>query len=121
MAVTDRPSLVVVRTHIGHPSPDLTDRHEAHGNPFTAELTSRTKQAMGIPDEPFWSPDDLVTAYRGHCAERGAEVGRVEYPDVGAADARGWGGPVVLWGRQAWPAAAPGQVLRVDGGLTLFA
>ena len=34
----------------------------------------------------------------------------------GAADARGWGGPVVLWGRQAWPAAAPGQVLRVEDG-----
>ncbi|MFZ9627759.1 MAG: transketolase [Ilumatobacteraceae bacterium] len=74
MAVVDRPSLVVVRTHIGHPSPDLTDRHEAHGNPFTAELTSRTKQAMGIPDEPFWSPDDLVAAYREHCAGRGREA-----------------------------------------------
>ena len=72
MAVDDRPSLLVLRSHIGFPSPDLTDRHEAHGNPFTAEHTSRTKAAMGIPDEPFWAPADLVAAYRAHVAERGA-------------------------------------------------
>ena len=71
MAVTDRPSLLVLRSHIGFPSPDLTDRHEAHGNPFTAEQVSRTKAVMGIPDEPFWSPEELVQAYQAHCAERG--------------------------------------------------
>src|SRR6185295_3507788 len=27
---------------------------------------------MGIPDEPFWAPADLVTAYRSLAAERGA-------------------------------------------------
>jgi transketolase len=72
MAVTDRPSLVVLRSHIGHPSPDLTDNPHAHGNPFTAEHVTRTKAVMGIPDEPFWAPADLVAAYRSHCAERGA-------------------------------------------------
>ena len=72
MAVTDRPSLLVLQSHIGNPSPDLTDKHEAHGNPFTAEHVTRTKQVMGIPDEPFWAPADLVAAYRAHCADRGA-------------------------------------------------
>ncbi len=72
MAVTDRPSLVVLRSHIGHPSPDLTDNPHAHGNPFTAEHITRTKAVMGIPDEPFWAPADLVEAYRAHCAERGS-------------------------------------------------
>lgn len=65
------PTLVVLRTHIGFPSPELTDKHEAHGNPFTAELVSSTKKVMGIPDEPFWAPDDLVEAYRTHAATRG--------------------------------------------------
>ena len=69
---TDGPTLVVLRTHIGHPSPDLTDKHEAHGNPFTAEHVSATKKVMGIPDEPFWAPDDLVAAYRAHLTERGS-------------------------------------------------
>ncbi len=69
-----KPTLVVLRTHIGAPSPDLTDSHEAHGNPFTAAHVTATKAAMGIPDEPFWAPDRLVSAYRAHCASRGADA-----------------------------------------------
>lgn len=69
-----KPTLVVLRTHIGAPSPDLTDNHEAHGNPFTAAHVTATKAAMGIPDEPFWAPDSLVSAYRAHCASRGADA-----------------------------------------------
>lgn len=65
------PTLVVLRTHIGYPSPELTDKHEAHGNPFTAELVSSTKKVMGIPDESFWAPENLVDAYRAHMASRG--------------------------------------------------
>lgn len=65
------PTLVVLRTHIGYPSPEMTDKHEAHGNPFTAELVSSTKAVMGIPDEPFWAPDDIVQANRSHATERG--------------------------------------------------
>ncbi len=68
------PTLVVLRSHIGHPSPDLTDNHEAHGNPFTAEHVSRTKAVMGIPDEPFWAPAEIVDAYRTHCADRGQSL-----------------------------------------------
>ena len=73
---TGSPTLVCLRTHIGTPSPDFTDKHEAHGNPFAAEHVSRTKAAMGIPDEPFWTPQDVVTAYRSHCATRGADFRR---------------------------------------------
>lgn len=70
------PTLVCLRTHIGTPSPDFTDKHEAHGNPFVAEHVSRTKLAMGVPDEPFWAPHDLVSTYRSHCASRGGEARR---------------------------------------------
>lgn len=69
----DAPTLIVLRTHIGFPSPDLTDKHEAHGNPFTAEHISSTKKVMGIPDEPFWAPQDLVDAYRTHMTARGED------------------------------------------------
>ncbi|HEY4331204.1 MAG TPA: transketolase, partial [Ilumatobacteraceae bacterium] len=72
MAVTDKPSLLILRSHIAYPSPDFTDNHEAHGNPFKAEQITRTKAVMGIPDEPFWSPTELVDAYRSFAAERGA-------------------------------------------------
>lgn len=71
---TDRPSFLMLRTHVARPSPDHEDTHEAHGNPFTAEDVTRTKEVMGIPDEPFWAPDDLVNAYREHAAQRGADA-----------------------------------------------
>lgn len=69
--VADKPSLLVLRSHIGHPSPDHTDDHEAHGLAFDAADVTRTKAVMGTPDEPFWSPDDLVDAYRAHAAASG--------------------------------------------------
>ena len=73
-ATEDRPSLLVLRSHIGHPSPDHTDDHEAHGLAFDADDVSRTKAVMGIPDEPFWTPADLVEAYRRMAAEHGTAV-----------------------------------------------
>lgn len=66
-----QPTLCIINTHIGYPSPDFTDAHEAHGNPFTAEHVSRTKQVMGIPDEPFWAPQSIVDAYRSAMKENG--------------------------------------------------
>ena len=68
----ERPTLLILRSHIGDPSPDHVDTAGAHGNPFSAADVTRTKEVMGIPDESFWAPDDLVAAYRAHTAERGA-------------------------------------------------
>jgi len=67
---SEKPSLIILRTHIADPSPDYLDSASAHGNPFKAEDVARTKAVMGIPDEPFWAPDDLVSAYRASVAER---------------------------------------------------
>ncbi|HEX4980856.1 MAG TPA: transketolase [Ilumatobacteraceae bacterium] len=67
-----RPHMLVLRSHIGHPSPDHTDDFEAHGLAFDAADVTRTKAVMGIPDEPFWSPPDLVKAYRDHVGTVGA-------------------------------------------------
>jgi transketolase len=71
-AHTGSPTLLVLRSHIGYPSPDHTDDHEAHGLAFDADDVARTKDAMGIPNEPFWVPDELVEAYRNHAGGRGA-------------------------------------------------
>jgi transketolase len=72
--VTDKPSLLILRSHIGYPSPDHTDDHEAHGLAFDAEDVTRTKAVMGIPDEPFWAPTELVESYRKQAAANGAAV-----------------------------------------------
>jgi transketolase len=109
MAVTDRPSLLVLRSHIGHPSPDLTDRHEAHGNPFTAEHVTRTKAAMGIPDEPFWAPHELVSAYRSHCAQRGGEA-RAAWQarfDASPVDRAQWQACWASTGTEGWEQLLP--------------
>jgi transketolase len=66
-----QPTLCILKTHIGYPSPDFTDVHEAHGNPFNAEHVSKTKAVMGIPDEPFWAPSEVVSQYRAHALNRG--------------------------------------------------
>ncbi len=63
-SVEDRPSLVIVRTHIGFPSPTHVDSPAAHGLAFSAADISETKAVLGIPDEPFWVPDDVVEYYR---------------------------------------------------------
>ena len=38
----------------------------------TPSDVTRTKAVMGIPDEPFWSPPELVSAYRNHVGTVGA-------------------------------------------------
>jgi transketolase len=73
MDVDDKPSLIVLRSHIGYPSPKYTDTAFAHGSPFGAEEIAATKAAMGIPDESFWSPDDVVEHMRA-AGVRGREA-----------------------------------------------
>jgi transketolase len=62
---TGRPSLVLVRTHIGYGSPGKQDTFEAHGSPLGEEEVKRTKQRLGWPAEPsFFVPPDVVTCFR---------------------------------------------------------
>ncbi|HYK92720.1 MAG TPA: transketolase [Thermoplasmata archaeon] len=66
-----RPSLIIVRTHIGYGSPKQ-DTHEAHGEPLGPAATKSTKEKLGWPTEPpFLVPEEV----RAHCRgalERGA-------------------------------------------------
>ncbi len=73
MDVTDRPSLVILRTHIGFPSPAHTDDHEAHGYALKDAEISATKAVMGMPDEAFYVPAEVADAYRV-AGERGASA-----------------------------------------------
>ncbi len=70
-AEEDRPSLIVLRSHIGYPSPHLTDTAKAHGDPFPEDEIRLTKELMGLPaDETFWVPDAVLDLYR-RCVPRG--------------------------------------------------
>jgi len=65
IAVDDRPSLVVLRSHIGYPSPKFTDTAAAHGAPLGADEVKVVKRILGLPvDEEFAVPDDVLAHYR---------------------------------------------------------
>jgi transketolase len=73
MAVEGKPAMVILRSHIGYPSPKVTDSPKAHGDPLGAEEIGITKGILGIPDEPFWEPEDVLAHYRAAGARGKAE------------------------------------------------
>ena len=72
--VTDRPSLIIVRTHIAWGSPNKQDTAEAHGAPLGVDEVRATKQNLGWPSlEPFYVPDDALQHWR-RAGDRGARL-----------------------------------------------
>jgi transketolase len=73
MEVDDRPSLVIVRSHIGYGSP-LQDTSKAHGSPLGEENVRITKEKYGWdPDAQFLVPDEALAHFREACG-RGREL-----------------------------------------------
>ncbi|MBU3689025.1 MAG: transketolase [Acidimicrobiales bacterium mtb01] len=107
----DRPKLLVLRTRVGTPSPDWTDKHEAHGNPFTAEHVSRTKAVMGVPDEPFWAPAEIVDECR-RLASRSRVVREAWQTRLSASSRRADWDATWSSGRSGWSDSLP----RFDEG-----
>ncbi|HUF21271.1 MAG TPA: transketolase [Burkholderiales bacterium] len=71
-AETTRPSLILVRTHIGYGSPEQ-DSFKAHGSPLGTDDVRKTKQKLGWPTEPdFLIPDAALKHFR-KSVERGAQ------------------------------------------------
>ena len=69
----DRPSLLIVRTHIGYGSPKQ-DSFEAHGEPLGPEATRKTKKKLDWPLEPpFLIPEEAHVHFQG-AIERGAQL-----------------------------------------------
>lgn len=67
-----RPSLILVRTHIGYGSPEQ-DSFKVHGSPFSVDDVRKTKQTLGWPIEPdFLIPDEALAHFRKE-VERGAQ------------------------------------------------
>jgi transketolase len=119
MAVEDKPTLIVLRSHIGYPSPKFTDTEMAHGNPFGEDEIRVTKEILGSPpDEQFWVPDDVLAWYRENGARGRArratwEARRASTPhdeDVFTAclDGRGlqgWASKLPTWSPEDKPLA----------------
>jgi transketolase len=73
MAVEGKPAMIILRSHIGYPSPKVTDTAKAHGDPLGVDEIAITKEILGIPNEDFWSPPDVLEHYRAAGARGRAE------------------------------------------------
>ena len=77
-AETTKPSLIIVRTHIGYGSPNKQDTASAHGSPLGAEEIKLTKSNLGIPtQEPFYVAPEALDFWR-------------KQKDVGAKAQQAW-------------------------------
>ena len=74
LSETDRPSLVVVDSHIAYGSPNKQDKASAHGAPLGEDEVRATKINYGWdPDKTFYVPDE-VREYREQVIARGLEL-----------------------------------------------
>jgi transketolase len=127
-AQDDRPSLVILRSHIAFPSPSKTDDAAAHGYALKDDEIAEAKTVMGLPQEAFYVPDDVRDLYRAAGArgreEREAWEKRVEAysGDAGILEATMAARGLPGWG-DALPAWTPGESLatRVASGKVLQA
>ncbi len=91
-AETQRPSLILLRTHLGYGSPHKQDTFEAHGSPLGAEEVRLTKANLGWPTEPpFYIPEE-VRAHFLQAVERGERV-EAEWNDKFSAYAQAFPDP----------------------------
>ena len=92
-STTDRPTLVIVDSHIGYGAPHKQDTSAAHGEPLGAEEIRLTKQRYGWPpDAAFLVPDGVREHFQAGIGARGAalhgawwemfERYRTEYPEL---------------------------------------
>lgn len=73
-AETGRPSLILVRTHIGYGSPDKQDTFSAHGSPLGEEEVKLTKLNLGWPVEPLFHIPKEAEQYFRQSIARGREA-----------------------------------------------
>ncbi|MDL5031156.1 transketolase [Pelomonas sp. APW6] len=70
---SDKPTLVISKTHIGKGSPNRANTAKAHGEPLGAEEIKLTREALGWSHEPFQIPADVYAAWDAKTAGAAAE------------------------------------------------
>jgi transketolase len=71
---TDKPTLIIVDSHIGYGSPHRQDTKEAHGEALGAEEVALTKKFYGWPDEKFLVPDGVYDQFKNGIGKRGGDL-----------------------------------------------
>jgi len=71
----DRPTMIIVKSHIGYGSPNKQDTYGAHGAPLGEEEVRLTKRAYGWPeDAQFLVPDEVTAGFRDGIGKRGHDL-----------------------------------------------
>jgi transketolase len=71
---TERPSIIIVDSHIGWGSPNKHDTSAAHGEALGDEEIRLTKKAYGWPEDAKFLVPDEVKAYMGKAVTRGQKL-----------------------------------------------
>jgi len=121
------PTLVVLRSHIGWPSPNFTDTAAAHGNPLGEDEVVRVKEILGLPNEQFYVPSDILDFYR-EAGTRGApareeyELRAQEWRKADPERATAWDACWAQSGLDGWEAKLPtwdtGEDVATRGALS---
>ncbi len=131
---TARPSLILVRTHIGYGSPHKQDTFDAHGSPLGSEEVRLTKERLGWPAEPlFYLPEEALRHFR-QAVEQGQMAGATwderlssydrEFPELAAELRRVMSGELPVEWDGSIPRFSPdpkGIATRVAAGKVLNA
>ncbi|MGJ7508447.1 transketolase [Variovorax sp. GT1P44] len=134
-ATQDRPTLIVVRSHIGYGAPNKQDTKEAHGEPLGVEEVRLAKKFFGFdPDAQFAVPDGVRAHFEAQFGQRGASARgawdamhaayKTQYPELAAQIDRlegrelpeGWDSDLPVF-----PADAKGIATRESSGKVLNA
>ena len=70
---TERPTLILCKTHIGKGSPNRVNTAKAHGEPLGAEEIALTRAAIGWSHAPFVIPKEVYADWDAKAAGRAAE------------------------------------------------
>ena len=103
--VTDKPSIIAVRTHIGYGSPNMQDSADAHGAPLGEEEVRLTRENLGWPVKlDFHIPEEALGNFR-HALTRGTELEK-EWKDLFADYERKHPEMAAQW-KQMWSEDLP--------------
>lgn len=70
---SDKPTLIICKTHIGFGSPNRVDTAKAHGEPLGGDEIGLTREALGWSAEPFVVPEEVRSAWDAKAAGASAE------------------------------------------------
>jgi transketolase len=129
----DRPTLVVVESHIGWGSPEVQDKAKAHGEPLGEHEVQRTKEVYGWPaDAKFLVPEGVRERFAEGVGARGKAAHakwqetwaryRTAHPELACELETMWRGELPAgWdsGIPTFKADPKGEATRSSGGAVL--